>query len=353
MGTRNDNMNRSIEEISVKDILLKVNEYARYFWSQKIIFILPFLLFVGFFVYRAVNAPLLFNGEAKFFLEGNDSGGISGLGGLLGQIGGKKTNPYQIIEVAESKLQLSEVLFEKIGADSVYIANRILEVYDLPNTWAQEEEKYRGFSFSHDSIEAFTRLENIVLLRVIRKLINNEEGGALMITTIEEEKGYYSIKTRSSDHDLALYLSEVSYTKLKRYFEDKTRAKLKTTRKILKEKSDSLKVLLDSKTVELANFKDRNRATINYRDQVKESIFTTELQGLHIAYAEVLKSFEVADYKYLDQKNHFMLIDRPIPPLNINFPNWKIEALKGGLLSLILSFGFLFIRKSYKDIMNS
>ena len=153
-------------------------------------------------------------------------------------------------------------------------------------------------------------------------------------------KGIIFVKVKTLNHDLTLRLSEVIYNKLKNYFEEKTREQLKLTRDLLQVKSDSIKNLMNSKIFELANFKDRNKSIINNRDQVKEIVLTGEISGLNGAYIEVLKSYEMADYKYLDQSNYFMLIDKPMAPLGLNFMKWKLEALKGGLLSLLFNFWF-------------
>ena len=354
MERKEEKYYHNIDEISLKDIVLKIKEYIRYFWIKKLYFIFPFILFVGYFVYKAKTTPAMYIAETKFFLEGGNSS-VGGLGGLLGQIGmgGKKTNPYQIIEVAESKLQMSDVLFEKVSKDSVYLANKILEIYDLPSKWVEESPEYLDFIFKHDSIKIFTELEYKVLLRVIRRVIDNSNNNALLRTDIEDGKGYYYIMAQTLNHDLTFQLSQISYAKLRIYFEEKTREKLRITRDLLKVKSDSIKYLLNSKISQLADFRDRNRSIVNNIGQVKEVVLASEIKGLNSAYMEVLKSFEMADYKYLDQQNNFMLIDKPMPPLALIMPNWKMEAIKGGILSLILTFGILFILKIYRDIMDS
>ena len=352
MESNQKTYNSSSDEISLRDIILKIKDFIKYFWSKKIFIIIPFILIVAFFIYQAKTAPWIYKGETKFFLEGG-SGGGSGLGGLLGQIGGKKTNPFQVIEVAESKIQMTEVLFEKVGPDSNYLANIILDVYDLPTIWSEDNEEYIGFSFKHNDIEKFSALEKLVLLKLIRKVVDNSNGDALVTTKFDEDKGYYQLSVKSLSHDLTLNLSHVSYEKLKIYFEDKTREKLRITRDILKVKSDSIKSLLDNKISLLANFKDKNRDLIYNIDQVKEVVLQSEITGLNTAFMEILKSYEMADYKYMDQKNYFMLIDKPRAPLGLIFANWKVEAIKGGILALLLSFGFLFIFKIYNDIMES
>ncbi|MEM9544448.1 MAG: hypothetical protein AAGA77_00675 [Bacteroidota bacterium] len=355
MNNTKKTYSQNLEEISLKDVVLKAQEYIRYFWSKKWSIIIPFLLFVGIFIFRAKSTPSKFWGETKFFLEGGDGGGGGTLGGLLGQIGvgGKKTNPYQIIEVAESKLQMTNVLFKKMGPDSTFIANKILEVYDLPNQWAEDNDEYIGFEFKHGDTEKFTRFENNVFHKLIRRVIDNSNNEALMITDYEEDKGYYFIRVMTAHHDLSMSLSEVSYENLRIFFEDKTRGKLKDTRELLKVKRDSIKNLLDLKINQIADFKDKNRSAIFKTAQVGEVLLESELLGLNAAYLEVLKSYEMADYKYMDQGDYFMLIDRPRAPLGLTFKNWKVEAIKGGILGLFLSIGFLFMIKLYRDIMDS
>lgn len=354
MESNQDNYNQNSDVISIKEIIVKVKEYLSFFWAKKLFFIFPFVLFVGYFVYNAKTTPWMYLGETKFFLEGG-SGRNTGLGGLLGQItgGSKKTNPFQILEVANSKLQMSKVLFEKIGPDSTFIANKILEVYDLPAQWAEDDKEYEGFEFKNASVEDFTPLENKVLMKLIRKTVDNRNNTALMTIQFDEDKGYYSINVKTLSHELTLKLSEVSYASLKSYFEDKTREDLLKTRELLKVKSDSIKGLLDSKISQLATFRDRNKSLVYNIDQVQEVMLEGEIIGLNAAYMEVLKSYEMADYKYLDQKKQFMLIDKPMPPLGLVFSNWKIEAVKGGVISILLTLFFLFVYKSYNDLMEA
>jgi len=347
--------NQSSDEISLKDIILRVKEYLSYFWSKKFYILVPFVILVSLFIYQAKTTPWMYMGQTKFFLEGSGGASASGLGGILGQIGvgGKKSNPFQIIEVAESKIQVTDILFEKVGADSTFLANKVLEIYDLPTIWSEDNPDLADFSFKHDSIEAFTKLEKKALSKTIRRLVDNNNGNALMITSYEEEKGFYSILVKTINSDLSLAISEISYNKLKEYFEDKTRAQLKISRDLLREKSDSIKYLLDRKIADLANFRDRNKSLIYNIDQVQEIVLESEIAGLSSAYMEGLKSYEMADYKYSELKNNFMLIDRPMEPLPIIIANWKIEGLKGGILALLLSIGFLFVYKLYHDILNS
>ncbi len=89
---------------------------------------------------------------------------------------------------------------------------------------------------------------------------------------------------------------------------------MKITRDVLKIKSDSIKILLDSKIAQLADYKDRNKSLISNREQVREVILESEVKGLNSAYIEVLQTYEMADYKYLDQSSYFMLIDKPMRP---------------------------------------
>lgn len=354
MDNKRDIYNGQNDEISLKELILKLEEYIRYFWSKKWFIFISIIIITGGFVLNAKLTPGVYKGETRFFLEGNDNSGAGGLGGLLGQIniGGERTNPYKIIEVAESKLQFIEILFETIGEDSVFIANKILEVYDLPNEWGEQNPKYLNFKFNHDSIENFSRLENKVLLKVIGRVLDNSDKKALVITELEEDKGYYQIVVETLDHDLTMRLSEVCYEKLKYFFEGKSQEKLKNTRDLLKIKSDSIKYLVDSKVQELAKFKDRNRSLINESSQTKKYILETEIQGLTSAYLESVKSFEIANYKYLDRRDYFMLIDKPREPLGLKVPNWITEAIKGGLLSIVLSIGLLFMARLYQEIMS-
>jgi hypothetical protein len=342
-------------EITLKDVILTFQEYFKYLLKKTFYIAIPVLLFGGYMAYSNFTTPATFKADRKFFVEGQGSGSSLGnLGGLLGSIGIRqgKANPYQILEVGESKLLTTDVLLEKVGDANEFLANMIIDEYKLDETWAESNENYLGFRFTHDSIAGFSNLENSALNRLIVRTVSTKKEEPLRKLSLDEDRGYYALNTQTLNPELSLIIDEVTYEKVRYYFEEKVLESYKTNRDILKVKADSVNVLLKAKIFELANFLDSNRGASTYRASVKSGLLQKEIDAYSSAYQEITKSFEMADFTLKNQKPTFMLIDRPFPPLGANLPVWWMGLIRGGILGAMLGIGFFVARKIYLDIMN-
>jgi uncharacterized protein involved in exopolysaccharide biosynthesis len=350
-----ENQINNNDEISLKEIVLKVKEYVQEIknnWLKIILFTIPFIAYFG---YISKTTPAVYFASTKFFLEGD--GGNSGLGGLLGQIGLKtgsgKNNPYQILEVANSKLLLSEVLFSKMESDNDFVANHIIDVYGLDEKWAENNPDYVDFKFSEIDLEKMTNLERSALLLVNYFVINgNKQYNALRSISFDDEKAYYEIYTSTINEELSYVLNNATYQKLKYYFEEKTVKKHKETRDLLKIKVDSLNQLVTNKMYQLGRFGDSFRGLVSLEKETQREILQREITGLSMAQVEAYKTYELADYNYRSQQSQFMLIDKPIRPIMPIGQSLEINLLKGIIISLLLSFSFIILRKIYKDAMH-
>jgi hypothetical protein len=350
--------NQEEELISLKDVILKIQEYIRYLFRRSI----PILIFAGivagFMVFNAIKQPGEFEASRKFFVEGKGTkGGLGGLGGLLGSIGVSqgKSNPFQLLEVANSKIVVSEILLTKIGDDQDYLGNKIIEAYNLNEIWNEKNEDGEDivdYRFSHDSIASFTRKETITLKRLMVKMISSDNEPALREVGLEEDKGYYFINAKTVSHEISLAIEELTYEKVRIYFEEKTMRSYIDNRDILKEKSDSIQTVLKAKLYELARFEDRNRNSISAESKVRERLLETEISLNASAAVELAKNYELADYTLRSQRPIFMLIDRSMPPLSYIRTMWWVVLIRGFILGSLLGVGFFIVRKVYTDIMN-
>jgi hypothetical protein len=342
-------------EISLRDVILTIQEYFWYILKNAFYIAIPILLLGGYFAYDSYMTKATYQAERKFFVEGdNTGGGLGNLGGLLGSIGIKqgKSNPYQILEVADSKLLTSEVLLAKVEQGDL-LANIIIEEYKLDEEWAENNDKYLGFRFMHDSIESFSNLENSALNRLIIKVVTTKKEVPLRKVSLEEDRGYYALKSITTNPELSLALDAITYDKIRYYFEEKVLEGYKSNRDILKLKADSINILLKAKIYELANFMDSNRGTFSYKVNVRSGLLQKEIDVFSVAFQEVTKSYEMADFNLKNQKPTFMLIDKPFPPLGMIKPVWWMGLIRGGILGAILGIGFFIARKIYKDVMQT
>lgn len=340
------------DEISLKQVINVIKDYLKEilkFWWIVILFIAPFL---ALNLYKYYNTPELMSAEIKFIIEG-DNGGGSPIGGLLGSFGlggPSDDNPYKIIEVAKSKSTMANILLHKIEGD--YIANRIIDKYELTEAWNKNLPYLTDFRFTKDSLVNFTRKDNLAFKMIYAKLIGMADPSmALLSITYDDELAMYNILSKSVDEELTYTMSQLLYDQVKYFFEEKViEDKIKIS-ELLRVKRDSLSSLIGSKTLQVANFEDTSRGLISSSAQYQKNKLMLEIQGLTTAYTETWRNFEMADYDLRTSKPTFLKVDQSYLPLSGESPKLLIALITAFLLGGLLAVGFIVIRKLYREIM--
>ena len=348
-----ENINKIDEEITLKELILKIKEFVIELFRKWYIIILLTLPAVAWFYYKHIKHETTYIAETKFIVEGQGGGGVAGLlsqFGLRGGGGNSKTNPYKVMEVAKSKLTVRELLFKKMNGD--FLANHILKEYQLIELWSEKRPEYKGFKFKSDAYESFDTLENRVLLSLIGKVIGSKtEKKPILGFGYDEDSGIFKYSITSKNEDLTLHLSEEAYNHLVNFFESDALSSQGNTTQILKAKVDSLNALIKSKVYQISKISDQSQGLILQTPNARKTILEGELLALKTAYGEVLKSYEVSDAGMRDTKTMFLKLDEPIPPLEPLESSLLISLIKGILLGGLLGSSVVIFMKIIRDAM--
>jgi hypothetical protein len=350
-----DNYIDTEDNITLKDIIHTVKKYIfeviRLWWVIALIAI-PMSMFMA---YKAIYKPITYTANNRFIIEGNSSGSLGGLGGILGSFIGsdKKINAHQILEVARSSAILDEVLLDTMPGTKKMVANEILEKYELDKIWMEINPKFENFRFKTTDKSKWERLDQ----KAYKKLINftigsrRNRGNAIYRVIVDDDSGIYSISCVTIDHNISYHLSNSIFFNLKYFFEEKVLKTQFQTRELLKTKRDSLKNLIDIKSRELAQFEDSNRNSILSSSSITKGKILNEIGGLSIAYQEIFKNYEIADFSYKDKKPYFMLIDTPMIPLSPVGGVLLLNLIIALILAGIIGVAFIILRKIYLEAM--
>lgn len=341
------------DEITLKELILKIQEYAKEVMKNWWVVGLFCLVTTSYFMYKHFTHVPEYKAELRFVVEGQ--GGVGGgLGGLLGSFGIKKggsVNPYKILEVGKSSKIFEEVIFSEYNQDST-IADKILAEYDLVEKWAENNPEYEGFKFS--TALSFSKLER----KIIKKLSKINWGDSkskiepLTSFNLDEEKGIYTIESKTTDENLSLVMAKDFYDRIKLFFEEEVFKNQKQSADILSAKADSINNVRKSKIYQLARFDDSNRGSINSESSSKKAVLSQEIQALGLAYSELIKNYEMTDVNLKDLQPLFMKIEVPYAPISPTQSSLLRNLLYGILLGGFLSVLFLISRKVYRDIIN-
>jgi hypothetical protein len=307
------------DELSLRDLILKVREYileSIRHWYIPVIFA---LVVAGYELYRYVHYSPVFPAIITFSVDEDEGGGSTGLSSVLGQFGLGSVRPTRynldkILELSKSRRVVQQALFNKItiGGKEDYIANHILRIYHL-NTGGKEAPFY----FTRDSLAAFDLHENEFLLSLYNFIIGPPDKPklALLTANYNEDTNIMSLSATTKDEVLSMELAKRMFESLSNYYVNKAIEKQVKTFKIVSAKRDSVVEVLKSAEYQLANFRDTHRGLLMKTDQIAELRLQREVAALSTMYAEVLKNTEVADFSLRNKTPFIQVIDAPILPI--------------------------------------
>ena len=354
----NKNNTSNEDEISLKDLLLKLIEFYNEVIRNWKLIIFSILVFSGIMLYRAFTTPIIYPAKLTFMLNEDDSGGMGPLGGIAASfgIGGMNKGEFNLekmLALSKSRNIIQQVLFEKgeVDGKNAFYANHLIREYNLVNKWKNIEilEEFTGFT--HQYLSKFSRIENKALKYIHSVIVGSDNKKSLLTSTITENTGIVEMKISTTSEELSVNLVNLIYDKLSHFYIDKAIEQQQYTFAITKEKTDSLKKASDYAQYNLLKFKDTNRNLSLRRFEAQELILQRDAQILALAYGESLKNQELADFALKSKTPFIQSIDLPISPIHPEMES-KIKALiMGSFLGGFLSTIFIFGRKIIQDTL--
>lgn len=353
--------NKLNDELTLKEVILKGQEYFREVIRNWLFIVLITIPIVVIAAYNTFTPPVKYAATLTFMLNEEKGGGIGALGGLAASFGiggtGGEFNLDKMLALSRSRNIIQKGLFEKITINKKedFFANHIIDLYHLSDDWEKSEPINDFKYFAHDTIEQFSRFENYVLKLLHGKVIGDQNVAGILYSNINEETGIMSMTVSSVSEELSIGLTNVIYRHLSHFYITKATEQQKQTYLLTKTKTDSLRTTLDNIQYQLLKFKDTNRNLSLRRFEAKEIELERNAQILTLAYAEALKNQEIADFALKSKTPFIQSIDFPLAPLapSKSFLSNVKNISIGGILGLLLSIIFIIIRKIIKDAMNS
>lgn len=348
------------DEISLRDLILKLRsfilEVIRY-WYIPAICILLALAYQG---YQYAKFEPTYPAKITFSVDEEEGGGSQGLTGILGQFGLGSVRPSRynldkILALSKSRRVIEHTLFDKIsinGKDD-FLANHLIREYKLSNPAADDKSAESGFYYKHDSLPAFDRQENEMLLSLFNFIIGPSDNPkkALITANYNEDTNIMSIDVTTTSEELSLALANRMFESLSEYYINKAIEKQSKTLSVITAKKDSVLTVLKGAEYQLANFKDSHRGLLMRTDQISELRLQREISALSAMYAEVLKNTEVADFSLKNKMPFIQVIDAPLSPIQPT----QISLMRKLLISIVIGgvIGGLLVvgRKIFMDII--
>ena len=347
------------DEISLRDLILKVRLFAREIMRSWKVPAICILLAMAFQAYKYFTFVPVYPAQITFSVDEEEGGSSAGLTGILGQFGLGSVRPSRynldkILALSKSRRVIENTLFSRLEMDGKndFLANHLIREYELGN--AIKSEHQDGFVYTHDSLPAFNRAENEMLVFLYNFIIGPPEDPKLALVTgdYNEDTNIMSIHVSTTNEALSVALAQRMFESLSDYYVNKAIEKQLKTYNVVSAKRDSVLAVLKSTEYQLANFKDSHRGLLLRTDQLSEFRLQREITALSAMYAEVLKNTEVADFSLKNKMPFIQVIDAPISPIYPTQISLLRKLIIGILIGGVIGSMIVVGRLIYRDIMN-
>ena len=342
------------EEMTVRDLFLKIGDHIKELKKSYWLLLVFMILFVGGMLVKHFIKPKLYPAKLTFMV--NEEEGNSGFSGVLGRFGigsPGEFNLEKITELAKSRKIISEALFyNQKNYNHDFLANEIITEYELDKKWSENWSTLSGFTFTHDVIDSFSRIENRALKFLHNFIIGSGSNNPLTKISYEETTGILNISTNSTSERLSINFTNALYDVLSEFYIKKTIGKYERTYELLNAKVDSLERMLNLKNLELLHFEDSNRKLSLKKYQAKKIILQGEITKFANSYGEAFKSLELAEFSLKNETPVVVTIDKPIAPIVPQQNSILKTIIIGSFLGFFFGTAFIISRKLVYDIIN-
>lgn len=352
-----DNLNNvDSDEISLKEVILKVRAAWRYLLSRWVIILVAAVIggLLGL-AYSFIKKPV-YTATSTFVIEDNKSGGMGQYAGLASLAGidlvGSSNGIFQgdnIIELYKSRAMIEKALLSSItikGKKELLI-DRYINFNHLRESW-KKNDHIKAISFNGDP-EKLGRKQDSIITDLVdlfnRKVLNVEK----------PDKKLSIIKVNVATND-ELFSKEFNNKLVETVNDFYTQTKTKKSYQnvlILQKQADSVRKVLNGSisgvaaAIDAAPNANPNQFILRVPSQRKQ----VDVQASTAIYSEIVKNLEVSRMSLLQETPLIQVIDTPILPLHNN----KISKVKAFILSLfigiIISTVVLLTKRVFSIIM--
>ena len=340
------------DEISLKELIFKGQNWLNYFWTYKWLILLVIILgsIIGF-CYAMFYSKNSYTAELTFAMDQKGGGSsLSGLASSLGleDIGASSSGMFggeNILHLLKSNRIIHEALKEPLPELE---GDHLLNAY-LKNNFekALKQKKIKLFPKEIDSLNS-TRAQDSLLLLITK----NIREGQLVADRTDKKTTIVSLEVIDNNEKWAFLFSKMLVKHAIELYLDIKIGRILTSELELTRKRDSIRGLLEGSITTLAIETDLSSHSPLMRYKSNQAKKQVDVEVLKSMYGSVIQNLEITKFKRSQEEPIIEIIDEPILPLKVKEFGKAKGIIFGGFLSGFLIIGFLIIRKVLKGIMN-
>jgi hypothetical protein len=344
------------DEISIKELIVRLKEWLDYLMSKwKIIFLVSLiggLLGLG---YSLLQKPT-YTASLSFALEedGGGGGGVLSLasqfGFDLGTSGGGAFTGSNLIELFKSRSMVEKTLLAPVKHKEkiISLAEMYIEINKLNEGW-EKNPKLKNIRFLPNTSRVnFTREQDSILGTISSSL----QEGQLNVLQKDKKIDIIFIDVKSGNELFAKYFCESLAKEVSEFYVVSKSKKARMNLEILQHQTDSIRRVLNEAITGVAVATDNTfnlNPALNVRrtPSVKRQI---DVQANTAILTEIVKQLALAKVTFRKETPLIQIIDRPILPLAKDHLSMAKGIVIGGLLAGFLVLIFLVFNGVFKSL---
>jgi hypothetical protein len=348
-------MQTNDDEISLKDLILKIKEIWKYLLSKWVIIGVIGVLGASLgLVYSLFKTPE-YKATLSFSVteKSSSGGGLSALAGQFGfNVGASGDGVFSgnnMIELLQSRNLIERTLLSEVEVNGKRC--RLIDYYRELNPPEEEDDEISetiSYPLNMER-EQFTRAQDS-LLYVLNKTITTEK---LSIDKQKKDVNIINISFLNTDELFAKLFTEKLIGIVSEFYIQTKTKNIAVNLKMMETRADSVKKEYEDALMAHAEFSDQNISPSRRSVMVEQQKIQTKIQLTGTTYVELAKNIEILKLELVQQTPLIQVIDTPIMPLEIaGFGKLKGIVL-GGFLSGFLIVAWLLAVYFYKRVMES
>ena len=353
------------EEISFKEVLIKLKEWFKYLKSKwVIIFFIGLLGGIIGITYALFQRPL-YTASVSFALEDEKAGGgLSGAIGLASSLGidlgtsaGGAFSGGNLIELMKSRTLVERALLNPINKNGkIYsLAGYYLEFSEIQQA-INKKENLKTIQYStNDDRKNFTLQKDSILGEIYKKVVGDNSIGLLSVAQKDKKISIINVDVKSEDELFSKVLAESIVKEVSEFYISTKSKKAKTNVAILQKQVDSIRNELNEAIIGVAISSD-NTYNLNPGLIVKKTPATkrqVDVQANSTILTQLVTNLEMAKVTLLKETPLIQIIDKPILPLKKEKVGKLKSLIIGGVLFGFFCIFFFIVEKLIKGILTN
>lgn len=362
--SENSNLSTSnSDEMSLKELILKLKAWVKYLWSKAVV-IVAFGLLGGLLglAYAFYKKPI-YAATTTFVLEDEKGGGglgsLAGLASIAGvDLGGSGGGIFQgdnILSLYKSRTMLEKTLLTEVeeNGQKQLLVDRFIAFNKLRKKWSEKPELL-NVKFSNLKEGQLALNPNRLRDSILGEIVIDLNKKYLSVSKPDKKTSTIQVDVKAKDEFFAKSFNDELVKNVNEFYINTKTKKTLQNISILQHKTDSVRAVMNGAIYSAVAVADAT-PNLNPTKQVQRvapaqrAQFSAETNKSILA--EMVKNLEMTKLSLLKETPLIQVIDQPIYPLKKE----KVGKLKGlvlgAIIGSILMLFYLFTNKYISDLL--